>query len=201
MAQLLSYEMVFGSDFVASQTYQGSFCISGGVPNHELMPSAYGIRKLVDVNLSAVDFKYAFRLSLVSDSSAFGTADFMFGVASYMSTEDTVGKYQPASALSAGLEGTYHVDGYFKYYDQTGSYNLLGDVIMFVNGIFNISLVTADNDQPVGGYTLGTKEIYSIQDISGTYMLYAIIDGILIKIDIIPDEVKAALMAAGVTFS
>jgi len=39
------------------------------------------------------------------------------------------------------------------------------------------------------------------QDAVGDYNLYAVIDGVLIKIDIIPDEIKQALIISGVKFS
>jgi len=161
----------------------------------------WNTRKLIEDDVNVADFRYYIRVSITVDTLGRGTADIKYVVTDFAETTDTVGSAIHASPSTAGVDtGSFGMSGWVGYHQLPGSFTLLAQVVKIIDGSFNIILIN-DLYDPIGGsFNIG-EELLVGQDAVGDYNLYAVIDGVLIKIDIIPDEIKQALIISGVKFS
>jgi len=199
MAKLINYEVTFtGTE--ASINVLGSYSISGYIDPY-VHSSTWNTRYQLADDLNVADFRYYIRVSIVADTVGRGTADIKYTITDYADSFDTTGSAIHASNAGAELNaGSFGLTGWVEHYTQSGSFTLLAQVVQATNGSFNIVLVDDSYDQMSGSFNIGSELLVG-QDIAGNYNLYAVVDGVLIKIDIIPDEIKQALITSGVKFS
>lgn len=73
---------------------------------------------------------------------------------------------------------------------------------MRLYGSVNITEVQDNSNQIFGTVNVCTPIVYGGGcNISGESVLYGVVSNVIIKIDIVPDEIKQALLRSGVKFS
>jgi hypothetical protein len=199
MAKLINYYVEFtGTE--ESKNLVCSYNISGGVASY-YHSGVWNARKLIADDVNVADFRYYIRVSITVDTLGRGTADIKYTVTDFAKTFDTAGSAIHASPATYGIDtGSFGMSGWVGYHQLGGSFNMLAQVVKTTNGSFNVILIDENQNQMGGSYNVGGELIVG-QDAVGNYNLYAVVDGVLIKIDIIPDEIKQALIKAGVKFS
>ena len=199
MAKLINYEITFtGTE--ASINVLGSYSISGYVDPY-IHSATWNTREQLAADLNVADFRYYIRVSIVADTIGRGTADIKYTITDYADSYDTSGSAIHASSAEGDINsGSFGITGWIEHMVQPGTYTLLAQVVQATNGSFNIVLVDDSYDVLGGSLNIGSELLVG-QDTAGNYNLYAVVDGVLIKIDIIPDEIKQALITSGVKFS
>ena len=196
---MLNYNVMFtGTE--SSTNLMCSYNLSGGIDPY-IHDGNWNARWPLSTDLNTADFRYYLRVSISADATGRGTADIKYTVTDFALAYDTAGSaiHAATSAIQTNV-GSFGLTGWVSYYGEPGSHTLLGHVVRITNGSFNIVKEDDSHAQVGGAFNVGTELLVG-EDVSGNYNLYAIIDGVLIKIDIIPDEIKQALITSGVKFS
>lgn len=182
-----------------SQTFLGSYAITGGI-NDFSFASSYGIRPHLNALINAFDIRYSFRVAFSADDASVGAGDFHFGVAIVAPSIDTTSSYVPGSAVTDAVDGSLLIDGRLFYNSTQGTFEILGQVITINQGSFAITVVAQETGAVVGSFVISTQDLFALKDASGSYGMYAVIEGVIIKVDIIDDAIKQILISAGVKF-